>query len=232
MEIDTIYNMDCLEGMKMIPDGSVDCIVTDPPYIVIQPGRGAGAFGPNTRKFHEQLNDIADGISDAFLDEMVRVCKLPNIYMFCSKEQLPQFLNYAVSHGLSFDVLTWHKTNPVPTCYNKYLSDTEYIVFMRKKAPLLGTYETKKKWFLTEVNKEDKELWGHPTCKPVHIVETFIINSSNEGDTILDPFMGSGTTAIAAIREKRHFIGFELNAEYYEKAMKRIKSERQQLTLF
>ena len=101
-----------------------------------------------------------------------------------------------------------------------------------KGVRIFGSYETKAHYFLTQINKEDKEKWGHPTPKPVHIIRTFIINSTEEDWTILDPFMGSGTTAIAAIREKRHFIGFELNAEYYEKAMKRIKLERQQLTLF
>ena len=59
-----------------------------------------------------------------------------------------------------------------------------------------------------------------------------IVKSSLQGDTVLDPFMGSGTTAIAAIREKRNFIGFELNKEYYDKACKRIKLEQAQLTLF
>ena len=59
-----------------------------------------------------------------------------------------------------------------------------------------------------------------------------IISWSNEGDTVLDPFIGSGTTAIAAIREKRNFIGFELNKEYYDKACKRIMLEQAQLTLF
>lgn len=72
----------------------------------------------------------------------------------------------------------------------------------------------------------------HPTQKPVALIRRLIQTYSNKGDTILDNCMGSGTTAIACIREKRHFIGFELNAEYYEKAMKRIKLERQQLTLF
>lgn len=86
---------------------------------------------------------------------------------------------------------------------------------------------------LSNVLEFSKDTDGfHPTQKPVALIRRLIQTYSNEGDTILDNCMGSGTTAIAAIREKRHFIGFELNAEYYEKAMKRIKLERQQLTLF
>ena len=77
----------------------------------------------------------------------------------------------------------------------------------------------------------DKEK-THPTQKPVALIQYLIRTYSNEGDTILDNCMGSGTTAIAAIREKRNFIGFELNKEYYDKACKRIKLEQAQLTLF
>ena len=72
----------------------------------------------------------------------------------------------------------------------------------------------------------------HPTQKPVALIQYLIRTYSNEGDIILDNCMGSGTTAIAAIREKRNFIGFELNKEYYDKACKRIKFEQAQLTLF
>ena len=79
--------------------------------------------------------------------------------------------------------------------------------------------------------KRDKDKI-HPTQKPVALIQYLIRTYSNEGDTILDNCMGSGTTAIAAIREKRNFIGFELNKEYYDKACKRIKLEMAQHTLF
>ena len=72
----------------------------------------------------------------------------------------------------------------------------------------------------------------HPTQKPIALIQYLIRTYSNEGETILDNCMGSGTTAIAAIREKRNFIGFELNKEYYDKACKRIKLEMAQPTLF
>ena len=72
----------------------------------------------------------------------------------------------------------------------------------------------------------------HPTQKPVELIQYLIRTYSNEGDTILDNCMGSGTTAIACIREKRNFIGFELNKEYYDKACKRIKLEMMQPSLF
>ena len=81
-----------------------------------------------------------------------------------------------------------------------------------------------------EFNKESDTF--HPTQKPVELIQYLIRTYSNEGDTILDNCMGSGTTAIACIREKRNFIGFELNKEYYDKACKRIKLEMMQPSLF
>ena len=72
----------------------------------------------------------------------------------------------------------------------------------------------------------------HPTQKPVDLLRYLIRTYSNEGDTILDNCMGSGTTAVACIKEKRHFIGFELNKDYYDKACRRIDAERRQLSLF
>lgn len=79
---------------------------------------------------------------------------------------------------------------------------------------------------------KEKNLDMHPTQKPVSLIQYLIRTYSNEGDTILDNCMGSGSTAIACIKEKRNFIGFELNKEYYDRACKRIKQEQAQLTLF
>lgn len=240
MEIDKIYNIDCLEGMRQMADGSVDLIVTDPPY-EFKDTTGAGAFGTcrgkslskKGRTYHAEVTPMSNGISDEVLEEMCRICKIPNIYLFCSKDQVPQFLNFGISHKLNFDILTWHKTDPTPMCGNKYLSDIEYIIFLRGKgARVYGSYMTKRKYFLQNTNIEDKELYGHPTIKPLNIIETLVINGSKECETVCDPFMGSGTTAIACIKEKRHYIGFELNKEYYDKACIRIKAEQSQLKLF
>lgn len=230
--------MDCLEGMKQIPDKSIDLIVTDPPYILENQG---GGFWGNDKKYNSRgtrqgmahLQDIKDGISTDMLDEMCRVMKKINIYLFCSQKQLPIFIDYFVRQkGCNWNLLTWHKTNPIPACGNKYLNDTEYILFFREKGvPLFGTFETKRTFFAQLRNMEE-DKWHHPTIKPLNIVETLVINSSTSGGVILDPFMGSGTTAIACIKGQRHYIGFELNEEYYKNALKRIEAETIQGTLF
>jgi DNA modification methylase len=226
--VDTIYNEDCLAGMKRIPDGTVDLVITDPPYD-FKSTKGGGAFGSKSedgskgRAYHAELFPMSQGFTVDVLDEMFRLCKIPNMYIFCSKDQVPQLLDYATKRRLNFDILTWHKPNPVPTCSNKYLSDTEYIIFMRGKgARVYGTYETKRKYWVQQVNTADKKRYGHPTVKPLNIIRQLIVNSSQVGGVVLDPFIGSGTTAVAAILEGRHYLGFEIDKEYYDTAMRRI----------
>lgn len=219
---------DCLELLKDIPDNSIDLVIIDPPYEIASGGSG-GCFGVEKRKYHKMVSknkNINCGITNNVLDELVRVMKKINIYIWCNKNQLRQYIDYFEDIGATTDLLTWHKTNPVPTCNNKYLSDTEYLLYFRKDGvPMYGTYATKKKYYVTPTNKEDKKLYKHPTIKPVDIIKNLIINSSLENDTVLDCFMGSGTTGVACKKLNRNFIGMELNEEYFEIAKKRINEE-------
>ena len=122
-----------------------------------------------------------------------------------------------------FELLTWHKTNPIPTCNNKYLSDTEYcLLFRGENTRIGGTMETKKKYYISEINKKDKELYLHPTCKPLEFVKNHIFNSTKEGDIVLDTFCGSATSLAAAKELNRHYLGFEINPEYYKIAVDRL----------
>ncbi len=224
--------MDCLEGMKQIPDGTVDLIVTDPPYLL--ENTGGGLFSSGKRHFHKELQEIKDGFDVRILDECCRVMKQINIYLWCSQKQIPQYLDYFVKQrGYNWNLLTWHKINPVPACGNKYVTDTEYCLFFRDKGvKLYGSFDTKATYYLSSTNMKDKNRWYHPTVKPVEYIQRQIINSSQIGEVVLDPFMGSGPTAVACIKEKRNFIGFEINKEYFDTACKRIKLELQTLTLF
>jgi len=232
LELDKIYCMDCLEGMKQIPDGTIDLCVTDPPYLIET--QGGGIYAHEDKQYVKELNNIKDGFRTEILDELCRVMKRINIYIFCSQKQIIPLTDYFVTkRGCNWNLLSWHKTNPVPACGNKYLTDTEYLLFFRQKGvKLYGNFDTKRTWFNTPLNQADKEKWGHPTIKPLDIIRTLVFNSSVEGQTILDPFMGSGTTAIACIKEKRHFIGFEKDETYWKKSVERVKNEQRQLTLF
>ena len=187
MEVDHIYNHDCIEGMRMLPDACVELCIADPPY-AFKDVRGGGAFGSMSedgrkgRAYHAELLPMSHGFTVDWLEEACRLCKIPNLYVFCSKDQVLQLLRYAEARRLNTDILAWHKPNPVPTCSNKYLSDTEYIVFMRGKgAKVYGTYETKRKFWVQQVNAADKRLYGHPTVKPLNIIRQLIVNSSQVG---------------------------------------------------
>lgn len=215
--------MDALELLKSISDKSVDLILTDPPY-VFKNTQGGGQFGSKHRTYHAELETLSNGITYDVLDEMLRVLKNPNIYIWCNKAQIQQYLNYFTEKKCTFDLLTWHKTNPTPTCHNKYLSDTEYCLFFRKGAKLYGQYSTKHKYWITSANIEDKKLYGHPTCKPVNIFEQLICNSTLEGDVVCDPYLGSGTTAVACKISNREFVGGDIDENYVKTARMRIKS--------
>ena len=119
MELDVIHNMDCLEGLRSLPDKCVDLIVTDPPY-EFNDTRGGGTFGSKHRTYHAELDPLSKGVTKEVLDEMVRVMKKINIYIWCNKNQLRQYIDYFDDLGCSMDLLTWHKTNPVPTCSNSH----------------------------------------------------------------------------------------------------------------
>lgn len=218
-----IWNEPMQTGLSHVPDGSVDLVLMDPPY-EMDSTRGAGAFGSSKRRVYDEIEPISHGITDDDLDMIYGKQEHLNTYVFASKKQLRQLLDYFDDRGANVDLLTWHKTNPTPTCNNKYLSDTEYIVYARDPGvPLYGDYHTKRKWFETTTNKADKDLYGHPTAKPVPIVRTLIENSTRPGQTVMDPYMGSGTTAEAAIQSGRRFTGFELDPGYYDTAKRRIE---------
>ena len=193
MDFDCIFNEDCLEGMRRMPDASVDCIVTDPPYEL--ENQGGGFWSKNedpaqntynargTRKGMDRLGDIKDGFDTAILDEMCRVMKRINIYIFCSQKQIQQYLDYFVTRrGCNWNLLSWHKTNPIPACGNKYLNDTEYILFFREKGvKVYGSYDTKRTFYVSLRNQEDNVRYHHPTVKPLQIIRNFVLNSTVEG---------------------------------------------------
>ncbi len=227
--LNKIVKWDTYELMKTIPTGSIDLIVTDPPYEFLNATRG-GKWGwvCSWKLYIEELygsmeKNFANWITEEFLDECNRVCKKFHAYFFCNKNQIAQYINFATKHNLLYDVLVWHKTNPIPTCNNKYLSDLEYIIIIRARwTGLNTTYVTASKLFQSTIKKRE---FDHPTIKPQFILERLIWNSSKEGDIILDPFIGSGSTWVASIKLKRNFIGLELEDKYCKLASERTGCE-------
>lgn len=224
-ETNNIYNEDCYKAIKDIPDKSIDLVITDPPY-ELENERGGGFFklnNKNRRKYQDEIKTMMNGVSEELLDDLCKKMRKVNMYIFCSRKQMLSLLNYAENNNYSWNLLTWHKTNPIPTCNNKYLSDTEYIVFMREKnVNVYGNYHSKSTYFISGINKKDKDMYKHPTIKPTNIIKNLIINSSQEGDVVLDTFIGSGTTAVACKETGRQYLGFEIDQDYFKIAQDRI----------
>lgn len=165
------------------------------------------------------------GIDYEILKEFVRVCKNPQIYIWCSKKQIYPLMDYFIGKKeFRFELFTWHKTNPIPTCNGKYLSDTEYCLLFREEGTtkIKGDMSTKGKYYISPINSHDKKLFEHSTIKPMEFVKNHILNSSNENDIVLDPFIGSGTTAVACKELGRQYIGFEINPKWSKIANDRV----------
>ena len=215
---------DCLELMKDIPDGSVDLVLTDPPYMIATVG--AGIYKQADKQYVKELDGIKDGFDEKVLDEICRVMKKINVYFFCSQKQIIPLIDYFVKKkNCNWNILSWHKSNPVPACGNKYLTDTEFVLFFREKGvKIYGEYETKFTYYVTPLNQKDKRQYEHPTIKPVKILQNLIVNSTLENGVVLDCFMGSGSTGVACVNTNRRFIGIELDDKYFEIAKQRINA--------
>ena len=309
IELDRIYNMDCLEGMKTIPDGVVDCIITSPPYFVGKEYEQDATYDEWQSLLKAMVSTAADklkagcflvvNIADilAFKDETMPRFQANNPDQHCditaemvktareehpdfSKQQLADLLGcsnqtidrrlngnnarggkadcatrvklvggsleaYAYEVGLYlYDKRIWHKdpawaTSRWTISTLKAVSETEDIYVFWKP----GEYTVNR----NRLSQQEWREWGmrqiwdipsvrandiHPAMFPETLARRIVRLYTDKGALVIDPFIGSGTTAIACIKERRHFIGFELNKDYYDKACKRIELERQQLTLF
>lgn len=254
IELNRIYNEDCLEGMKRIPDASVDCIICDLPYgttackwdtiipfeplweqyeRIIKDNGAIVLFGAEPFSSKLRLSNLKNYKYDwiwkkprgtGHLNVKIQPLRdIENISVFYRKQCLynPQY-----SKGEPYSSLKGGKTSRISesgkTTYGKFNNGAEF------RNDNDGFRYPKQ---VLEFNVVERDTL-HPTQKPVALIEYLIKTYTNEGETILDNCMGSGTTAVAAIRTKRNFIGFELQKEYFDIANKRIKDEQQQLSLF
>tara|TARA_R110000803_G_scaffold69800_3_gene132265 strand:+ start:32 stop:718 length:687 start_codon:yes stop_codon:yes gene_type:complete len=219
---------DCLEIMKKIPKGFIDAVITDPPYEISN--STGGMMDRDNRNFIREVDNAGMCKSnfnvENFLNLSMELFSHKNKFcgvFFCSMKQLSNYICWAESNKLQVGVGVWHKSNPAPLCNYKYLNDVEYWVYIKgNKSKILGNYHTKSMVYKSQINKKDKKLYNHPTIKPIEILEKFLTNHTTEEQTVLDPFMGSGTTGVAAKNLNRNFIGIEMSSEYFYIATKRI----------
>ena len=170
----------------------------------------------NAKKKHLDFISIEDGIDYAILDDFVRVMKKVNIFIWCSKLQILDLMNYFVGKlNCFFELITWHKSNPTPTTNNSWLPDTEYCLYFREQGvPLNSGYEYKSKYYISPANVIDKEKFTHPTPKPIQFVKKHLQHTTQEGDVVADFFVGGGTTCVACKDLNRNFIGFDIVEKY------------------
>ena len=232
---------DCLKIMRQIPSESVDLLVTDPPYNVSQDGKvDCGLYKDDNgqERYARVLKDFGEwdkftpqdfwAFTEAWLNQAVRIMK-PNAwgYIFFTAGKIGMLHKLYRDLGLfRKNTLTWCKINPAPAIrQDNWVSATEILsVFCKGRVGIknfLGQREMR-----NYIVTPSKTVYGesrHPTEKPVEVVSRLIRASSSKNEIVLDPFLGSGTTAIAAIGLGRRFIGIEQDVKYIEMAKKRIK---------
>lgn len=216
---------DCLDILCSIPDKSIDLVICDPPYEVKAHKAGGNIEKRWNVEDLEKIQDITKGYDiRSFAEKIMRVMKVPNIYFFCNKKQIPQYLStWVTEYKCSYEILCWHKQNAMPTYSNKYLTDTEYCLYFHKGKCRPPTYENARTYWIMPINTKDKAKFAHPTIKPMEIIKTLVENSSEKGELVLDPFMGSGTTGVACNELGRDFYGIEINETYFKIAETRIE---------
>lgn len=229
-----LYLGDCLEFMRTMDAGSVDAVVTDPPYDekthngavterekTVQGGAGETV---NTIDFDHMINH------NSISSEFIRVSKSWSI-VFCTFEDMGIWRDCANEFGEWIRAGVWDRVNPAPQFTGDRPSQAcDGIAIMHKG-------NTKKRWnggghsaiWRASVEFNMKQ---HPTQKPLKLMRALICDFSNPGDTIFDPFMGSGTTGMACMQLGRNFIGCEIDPKYYAIAEKRIREASLQPPLF
>lgn len=236
MEINKIYHQDCFEGMEQLLRGGVKCdlIITDPPYLFESGGKGKSKLGQRADKLKESIDFISKDFDwEKCFEMFLKLQDIPNMLIFCSNRQLSRTMQFFENKGLRVTCLVWHKTNPIPLTNNTYMQDIEFVIRVNGEGATFNNdcpFDYKKKVYTSGIVPTHDRL--HPTQKDLKHICRFVELHSNEGDLVLDAFMGSGTTAIACIKNKRNFIGFELNDEFYKVATKRVENEQANLTLF
>lgn len=212
-----LYNGDCLEVMKSIPDGSVDMVLTDPPYgMSFVSGRRKIAYNPID-------NDNSLEWIDELASECYRIAKdNTGHYVFCSYHHIDKFKQAFEKHFKIKNILTWVKNNhSMGDLKGDFASKTEFILFLQKGRCLI---RGKRDCNVLQYARTGNEL--HPTQKPVDMLEFLISKFSDESMVICDPFMGSGSTMIACLNTNRKGIGIELDKHYFDIAQKRINEHK------
>lgn len=232
-----LYNADCIQAMAGLADQSVNLILTDPPYNL---GNFMISRDTNLKKMRDNFFAAADWdrleyddwtkAMDRFFAQAARVlAKGGSMIVFMAAIKVETIISLAEKHGFYYKTTgIWHKLNPMPRNMNlHFVNSTETWIYFTYKART-GTFHNDgavlHDFIETSVTPAGERKYGkHPTQKPEALMAHFVKVLSNENDWVLDPFMGSGTSGVAAKRAGRNFIGIELDKTYFAMAEKRIE---------
>ena len=217
--------------VKDIPDKSVDLLLTDPPYLHIKGGCKSKGLNKGVRdtksKVVSNMSDFGGKEINEFLDIVKPKMKIFNAYIFCSKLQIPYYLNWALKNKCQFDVLIWDKDFTGIISRKFFAPNIEYIIRIYKKG--LNQLDESKYYQKIKQYKRPKNKI-HEAEKPVELLKEFIMLSSNNEDIILDMFMGSGSTGQAVLEVgNRKFIGIEKDEKHFNIAKERIEEALEEL---
>lgn len=217
---------DCLELMKDIPDGSIDLIVTDPPYLI----KYKTKYRKNKQHTFcsEIKNDDNYDLVHRYIIECYRILKNDKaMYMFCNCDRVDYFKQELEKAGFKIkNMIIWVKNNWTAGDLKAQFGKQYEILFLVNKGrcPFNGKR-------ITDVWNFDRVAGSkqvHQNQKPVALLEQCIEKHSEENDLIFDGFMGSGSTGVACINTNRNFIGYELDENYYKIACKRLDEANEQ----
>ena len=235
-----LLNQDCIKAMEGIDSNSIDLIVTDPPYnlgnFMINRDTNLkkmrdnffGTAGWDNMEYDEWANSM-----DNFFSSAARVIRRGGaMIVFMAIIKVETNIHLAERHGFYYKTTgIWHKTNPMPRNMNlHFVNSTEAWIYFTYKTKT-GTFNNGgamlHDFIETSVTPNVERHFGkHPTQKPESLIQHFVEILSNLGDTVLDPFMGSGTTGVVSKRSGRNFIGIELDEQYFNMAKTRIEETR------
>jgi len=224
LELNKIYNMDCLDGMKQIEDNSIDLVLTDPPYYV-----PAKHYVHNRKKYSQRkVSDLSilEHFFNRWINEVIRVIKKDGrIYIFCDSQSYPLIFTGLYNHVKSIRIIVWDKISAF----------TGFT--WRKQHELIAYAEMQD---AVKINTSDGDIIKnrvvnlddrlHPTQKPEELIEK-IIRKHISSKIILDPFIGSGTTAVVCKKLGFSFIGFELDRDFYNVSLDRLNKMNKQIKL-
>lgn len=248
-----LYRADSLEIMNQLPENSIDMIFADPPYnlsnggFTVHAGKRASV---NKGDWDKSLGAAADfEFHIQWIEACHRILKPGGTLWISGTYHSIYQCGYALQLlGMKIlNDIAWFKPNAAPNLSGRYFTAShETILWARKGEKAKHTFnylamkngshherdfikkdgkQMRSVWSITAPRPEEKSFGKHPTQKPVELLDRIIESSTNKGDVVLDPFTGSSTTGVAALRQGRKFIGIDMEKEYLDLSVKRLKSE-------